>query len=77
MTYIFVSRPDQLAVVDQFLHAVRAPAGNAGDREDRREELNRNPEHIIDKPGIEVHVAADRLGEFSSLCQKPCRNLLH
>src|SRR5207237_244550 len=49
------ARPDQ-PVVRVLLEHVRGPPRHAADREDRREEIDRNAEHVVGGRGIEVHV---------------------
>src|SRR5213078_1219020 len=49
------------AVVLELLEPVGQPAGDAGDGEDRREQIGRNAERLIDDAGIEIDVGVDAL----------------
>ena len=68
LTDRFVGRTDDLTVVGKLLHAVRAPADDPGDREDRRIKLQRKIEHIVDEAGIEIDVDIDALVD-RTLCR--------
>ena len=57
---------DALAAHD-LLDAVRAPAGDARDRKQRREQLVGYAEHTDDEAGVEVDVGADRRREVLAL----------
>ncbi len=53
-----VSGTDDLTHVYQLLDAVRAPAGNTGDGENRGEQLRREIQHTVNKPAVKVYVGA-------------------
>src|SRR4029453_9466742 len=54
------TRPDQ-PVVGVLLEDVRRPSGDAAHREDRRVEINRNPERVERRRGVEVDVRIELL----------------
>ena len=47
------------AATGQFLNAVRRPAGNPRGHKQRREQLLRDFQHVVNKTGIQIHVGAD------------------
>ena len=53
-----VRRADDAMRAEELFHAVRRPAGHAGDGEHGRVEILRNAEHLIDKSGIKIDVGA-------------------
>ena len=71
--HCLIGRADDLAAVGELLHAVGAPAHGSGDGEDRRIELGRKPQHLIDKAGEEVDVGADALVHPGPLRDHPGR----
>ena len=59
--YVDVRRTDDPPVLEvQFFEPVRTPADNPGHRKNGRVQLLRDADHLIDKPGIEVQIRADR-----------------
>ena len=47
----FVGGADDLVHIDKLFHAVGTPADNAGNREDRGVQFDRDAQHIVDKAG--------------------------
>src|SRR5450759_148423 len=58
-------------VVRVLLEAVRGPAGDAADGEDRGEELDRNPKRVVRGRGVEVHVRVQLLFAGDELLDAP------
>ena len=71
--HCLIGRADDLAAVGELLHAVGAPAHGSGDGEDRRIELGRKSQHLINKTGEEVDVGADALVHPGPLRDHPGR----
>src|SRR5450759_3682417 len=55
---VFGPRPDQ-AIVLVLLHDMGGPAGTAREREDRREEVGGDAQHVVRRGRIKVHVAVE------------------
>ena len=53
---------DDAVRAEELFHAVRRPAGHAGDGEQRRKERLGHAEHLLDKARVQVDVGADGLG---------------
>jgi hypothetical protein len=49
------------AVVAELLEHLGGPAGGAGDREDRGEEIGRDAERVIDRGRVEIDVGVEAL----------------
>ncbi len=65
LVYGFVGGTDDLSVVGKFLHTVRAPASDTCHRKDRRKEFLGQVQALVNKAGIEVHIAAYALVDLA------------
>src|SRR5579884_3070060 len=58
-------RPEDAVVLELF-QPVRQPADHARDGEDRREQVARDAQGLVDDAGVEVHVGVDALGPVNA-----------
>ena len=63
-SHIFICGTDNLAAVDQFLNPVGAPSGDTGDRENRRKQFFRKPQHRVDKSAVEINICTEYLKQM-------------
>src|SRR5699024_2814093 len=72
-----VGGADNLAPADELLHAVGAPAGNAGNGENGGVQLHGQIQHTVDKAAVEVHVGGNALVDFPLLGDELGGQALH
>ena len=60
-----IGRTDNLTAIGEFLDPMCAPAYDAGDSKDRREQFRGKIQHAVDKAAVEVYIGAYALIDFA------------